>query len=147
MTAGRPTEYNENIPVLAAEYIANCQDRYDTDFKRMVVKIPTIEGLAIHLAISRSTLYLWEKEHPEFSDTLERLKMFQAERLINKGLSGDYTPQISKLMLHNHGYSDKAEIDHTTKGDKIGLSDEDRVKLNALFPKDADGTTQTEALA
>lgn len=134
MTAGRPKEYNENIPVLAAEYLASAQDTWSEQLHKVVVKIPTIEGLAIHLGVARSTLYLWAEQYPEFSDMLERLKMFQAERLINKGLSGDYAPQIAKLILGKHGYSDKQEVDMTSKGEKIGLSAEDQAKLNKLFP-------------
>jgi len=32
--------------------------------------------------------------------------------LVNKGLTGDFNATITKLMLANHGYSEKQSIDH-----------------------------------
>ncbi|CDG96687.1 putative protein p17 [Xenorhabdus bovienii str. puntauvense] len=74
--------------------------------------IPSVAGLACYLAIARSTVYEYAKQSEEFSDTLERILALQESRLINKGLSGDFNATITKLMLANHGYSDKQEIDH-----------------------------------
>ncbi|MEN7471298.1 terminase small subunit, partial [Providencia stuartii] len=40
------------------------------------------------------------------------IKTLQENRLINKGLIGEFNPTITKLMLANHGYSEKQEVDH-----------------------------------
>ena len=120
-TAGRPTEYTTEILEKAQEYLDSCVDEeYDwtktdgdksTSYEhRIRVNLPSIEGLARYLNIARSTLYLWEKEHQEFSDILGDIKAEQAQRLIKNGLSGDYNSTISKLILTKHGYSDKQEI-------------------------------------
>ena len=86
--------------------------------------LPSIEGLARYLEVSRDTLYEWEKQYPEFSDILEAVRAEQADRLINNGLSGDYNPTITKLMLSKHGYSDKTDI--TTAGQPLNMDDETR---------------------
>lgn len=117
----RPTHYNLNILQKAKDYLVSCVDEefdwtktdgtMSTSYEhRIKVRLPSIEGLAKYLGVARSTIYLWEKDYPEFSDILENIKSEQAERLINNGLSGDYNPTISKLILTKHGYSDKQEI-------------------------------------
>lgn len=122
----RPTDYNESILTRSIEYIDSCEDvlesfisgqsenftKYDQKLK---VKIPTIEGLASYLKIHRSTLYAWQKEHPEFSDIIEQLQQKQADRLLSNGLSGDYNSTIAKVLLTKHGYTDKQEIDQKTE--------------------------------
>lgn len=127
-TLGRPTEYNEEILNKAKEYLESCTD---TD---KGVKLPSIEGLARYLQIARSTLYLWEKEHQDFSDILEDIKTEQAERLINNGLSGNYNSTITKLILTKHGYSDKTESDVTSGGKPIPILG----NFNALPTDDSD---------
>ncbi len=134
MPAGRPTDYMPEILEKAQGYLDLCEDEeiqivkqsnsekgYEMYDNRLKVKLPSIEGLARHLNIARSTLYLWEKEHKEFSDILEDIKSEQAERLINNGLSGDYNSTISKLILTKHGYSDKIEQDVTSGGEPMGV--------------------------
>lgn len=121
MAGGRPSEYNDNMLVKAQEYLAATHDFYDDKRGADVVNLPTIEGLAIHLNVARSTLYLWKEEHGEFSDILDRLQEFQAQRLINKGLSGNYNSTIAKLLLTKHGYSDKMETDLTSGGKPIPI--------------------------
>ena len=117
----RPVEYNSSILDKANEYLETCIDeRYDwtksdgaqsTSYEhRILVRLPSIEGLARYLSVARSTVYKWKEEYPEFSDILEEILAEQAERLISNGLSGDYNPTISKLILTKHGYSDKQEI-------------------------------------
>lgn len=128
---GRPTEYSEEILEKAEAYIQECQDEWDEfhktrgdksdSYERVLnVKLPTIEGLAVRLKLSRETIYDWETKYPDFSDILEELRAIQAERLLNMGLSGDYNPLIAKLVLSKHGYIEKKDIDHTSKGKQIG---------------------------
>lgn len=118
---GRPTSYNPEIPAKAQEYLDACVDtekqvitgeseKFTTFKEKTVVKLPSIEGLARYLGISKDTIYQWEKIHPEFSDVLHALRSEQADRLINMGLSGDYNPVISRLLLTKHGYAERTEV-------------------------------------
>jgi hypothetical protein len=111
--SGRPTSYSEQILEDSWNYVkefANDSGKGDT-FK---VQLPSIEGLALYLEISRSTLYLWQQEHKEFSDIIEVLQQKQAQVLINNGLSGAYNPTIAKVLLTKHGYTDKTEVNQKT---------------------------------
>lgn len=124
MPVGRPTKYNDNILEKAEQYLLECVDTTEqvvtgesekfTSYKEKIkVNLPTIEGLAVYLNIHRDTLYQWEKEHPAFSDIIERLRGSQIKSLVNNGLSGDYNPTIAKVLLSKHGYSEKQEIQHS----------------------------------
>jgi hypothetical protein len=113
MAFGRPSEYDATKhPSGVAAYIALCkQQNY----------LPTLEGLAVHLGVSRQTLYDWgtpggERYQPDFSDILEQL---MAAQLVQNGLVNNYNPIITKLMLTTHSYRDKQEVDHTTNGKPI----------------------------
>lgn len=118
---GRPSEYSLEIIKKTQEYIESCEDdeiqqtigmsaKGTELFKnKVVVNIPTIEGLAYYLKINRDTIYDWSKKFKEFSDIIEELKAKQANALINKGLSGDYNPTIAKVLLTKHGYREGIE--------------------------------------
>ncbi len=64
----------------------------------------------MYLHVNRDTLYEWEKANKEFSDIMGELRAIQADRLVNKGLSGDYNPTIAKVLLTKHGYRDSQEV-------------------------------------
>src|SRR5580704_19731106 len=107
MAGGRPSTYDaDEIAQGVTAYIASA---HSLSF------LPTVEGLAVHLSVARSTLYLWADEHPAFSDILEQLLAAQSSQLIQNGLVGTYNPTITKLMLTKHGYKDKSDL---TSGDK-----------------------------
>jgi len=110
---GRPTKLTPELKKKASDYIDNYRD-YDH-------AVPSIVGLANILKIGKSTIYDWKDEErdKEFSDTLERLEDNQHLGLINSGLNGDFNPNITKLMLGNHGYSDKTQNDVTSGGKPI----------------------------
>jgi len=101
----RPTKYNEEMLEKAREYIVTHQEVGD--------EVPSVEGLAFFLNVNRDTLYEWAIEYDEFSDTLGTIKNKQARLLISGGLTGAYNAAITKLMLYNHGYSEKQEIEHS----------------------------------
>ena len=113
----RPTKYSEDVLKKAKKYA-------DGDYTSQGEVLPTVQGLALYLDLSTRTLQDWatQEEKGEFSRTLDNLKNKQATFLISKGLGGEYNPALAKLMLHNHGYSDKIE---QTQDIKISISDEE----------------------
>ncbi len=113
MGAGRPTKYNKDILAAAENYLINYEEED---------AIPSIEGLACVLEVGTSTIYDWSKQDDkkEFSDTLAKILAKQGRVLLNKGLRGEFNSTITKLALHNHGYSDKTENENNTKLDVQG---------------------------
>ena len=124
MAGGRPTTYDSKYINMVDEYLEKNQDFVDIvysgkDNKNVSsvakVKLPTIEGFARYIGIPRRTLYDWRDNHEEFSHTLDKILIEQQERLINKGLSGDYSASIAKLILSsNHGMAERKDV---TSGD------------------------------
>ena len=100
---GRPTLYGEEAIARASEYVAK--------YRELGNFIPQIAGLAVHLGISRETVYAWyrDKDKQAFSDIIEQLMATQESELVDKGLVGAFNPVITKLVLGKHGYSDKQE--------------------------------------
>lgn len=108
---GRPTKFGETIQAKADEYASNFMAYGDP--------VPSVAGLADALNVSRKSIYNWAEDHPDFLHTLDRIENRQHKFLIAGGLSNEFNAGITKLMLHNHGYSDKISSDHTTQGEKI----------------------------
>lgn len=124
---GQPTKYNPVMQKKANEYLKQCGNEF-WDYEKTIsynsvtrerkvnIKLPTVEGLAIYLGVHRDTLYEWAKHHPLISDTLGTISQMQKEMLLAGGLNGDYNPMIAKLVLAaNHGMSDRTDV---TSGDK-----------------------------
>jgi len=88
----------------AKEYVNN-------GYKENGGLIPSISGLSLYVSCSRSSLYNYANKSEEFNDLLETVKAIQENELINKGLSGEFNATIAKLMLANHGYSDKQQME------------------------------------
>lgn len=144
---GRPTIYTEELVEEAKLYLEERKDEIEEyhktrgeksdTYERLVhVRLPTLEGLALRLKVSRETLYAWEKEHQEFSDILGDIRAAQAERLINGSLSGEYNPLISKLLLSKHGYIEKQDV--TSDGKALPTP------ILGYVPKDNSITEDTE---
>ena len=113
MPAGRKTKYTKDMLVKAEHYLLNYAD-YDH-------VIPSIVGLTEAIGeLSLRTLTSWKagevKSIPdEFLLTLEKIEDKQHIVLFNKGLKGEFNAAITKLGLHNHGYSEKQEIESNNK--------------------------------
>jgi hypothetical protein len=73
--------------------------------------LPTKEGLALKLKVTRQTMDNWSEQSPDFLDIVKTLEKNQADRLIQYSLIGKYNPMITKLLLSKHGYVEKQEID------------------------------------
>jgi hypothetical protein len=94
---GRPTLYTPQIIEELNKYLVEAVPQN--------MKIPTVEGIALRLGISKDTLYTWAKEYPEFSDALAKLKMMQKEALVETGIFGgkEINQAIVALLLKvNH---------------------------------------------
>jgi len=98
----RPTKYTPKIQEQADAYVAG-------GFLECGDVVPSRAGLALELHLSRETLTNWERAHPIFLGTLQRLSWLQERISLNGGLKGDLNSTIVKLLLANHGYSDKQE--------------------------------------
>src|SRR6185312_424214 len=109
---GRPSEYNaERISAEIGRYLNDCKANF---------YLPTIEGLAVHLSVARSTIYEWRKEHPEFSDILEQLLALQASKLIlSKHKGEDGQPYTDKSDITSGGQP----ITPLTDGDRAALTE------------------------
>lgn len=113
---GRPTKYNSDLLPLIKEYIQGAIPEN--------MKIPTIEGLALKLGISRETIYQWAKEYPEFSDTINEIKTRQKEYLTEIGIFGgkEINATIVALLLRvNHDMVETQKTDITSGGKPIPI--------------------------
>lgn len=108
---GRPSKFAESL-AKAKEYLMG-------GYETVGDVVPSVAGLACYLGVSRKTVYEWVKESTDLSDTLEGILAMQENKLINKGLNGDFNPTITKLMLANHGYSEKQEVDHKSSDNSM----------------------------
>jgi len=110
---GRPTKYKEEYCEKVYKYLAT------TGKEQM--ELPMIEGFALYLDISRSTLYKWKEEHSEFSDTLDQIMVYQKLQLANDGIYGgkEVNATIVKLLLqNNHGMRERQDV--TSGDEKLG---------------------------
>jgi len=104
---------DEHIKTVVQENPGKEYKMYKTTLK---VHLPTIEGYAMYIGCTASTLYNWEKIYPEFASAKRRIVQIQKQVLIDRGLEGAYNPVIAKLILsNNHGMRETADI---TSGNK-----------------------------
>jgi hypothetical protein len=105
MKEGRPTKYNESFCNSLQDYIKTTG--------REQTSLPTVEGFAIYLGVSRDTIYEWAKQHKEFSDTVRELMTIQAKQLVDDGIYGgkEINASIVKLLLQaNHGMRERTDV-------------------------------------
>ena len=114
---GRPSKLTRELVDKANFYMLS-------DFQTQGDAVPSHAGLCCYLGVVKSTIYEFCKVENdlgrEFSNTLEAIKVKQERMLLSGGLLSTYNPQITKLMLSNHGYSDKQEVEHS--GNVAGLA-------------------------
>jgi hypothetical protein len=126
--AGRPTNYDDSILDEALKYI----DNFEADGHA----IPTVAGLAMSINRARSTIYKWASEDDKgMDDVLDRLLEKQEEVLLTKGLTNEFNPGVTKMVLAKHGYSDRLqsevsgvdgsaiEVDQTWTVNVVGVGD------------------------
>lgn len=97
---GRPTKYvPEVIFPKIGEYLASVN----------LNELPSVDGLAIYLDVTTSTIYLWAKEHEELSDYLKKIADKQRTQLMNDGMYGGKEVNSSMaifLLKAIHGLKD-----------------------------------------
>lgn len=119
---GRPTKLTPELVEKARQHL----ESFDVTVGTL---LPTVEGLALELKVSRDTLYEWAKQNTEFSDILSDLKVAQGQKLIQNGLQNRYNSTIAKLILSGkHGYVEKSEIDQHHSGEVSFINDVPRPK-------------------
>lgn len=104
---GRPSGYTETVQQMADDYVVN-HEELQGDL------VPSHAGLCCYLGISRECGYEWGRNFVSFSDTLKAISVKQENKLINGALGNAYNSTIAKLMLANHGYSEKQDVNHTS---------------------------------
>lgn len=111
---GRPRKY-ETVEELQ-EGIERYIDYIAVQNSAGVSLIPDVEGLALFLGISRSTLYEWQNTRPgEFSDTLKRTLTGIAAVKKQLGYNGKIPPLVLALDFNNnHGYVQQQKIEVST---------------------------------
>ena len=120
---GRPTKYSDEIQATADHYAQNFAEYGDP--------VPSVAGLADALDVSRRTIYTWSEKHEQFLHTLDRIENRQHKFLVSGGLTNEFNAGITKLMLHNHGYSDKMATDLTSNGQTVESMDWNVVRPDA----------------
>ncbi len=137
MAGGRPTDYSQSMIDLAIQYRDSFKLSKEerTELLGEEEVLPSKEGLSNFLGINRDTIYSWcsQEDKKEFSDIVEQIFNNQVKTLINKGLTGEFTSPIAKVMLSKHGYREGIE-QMGKDGTELfkGLSDEDKAKLDLL---------------
>lgn len=128
--AGRPTLLTPELIERAKGYLPTCIDVPYLDEKgnetgKVKCKLPSIEGLACFLDVSRESLYEWDRGTEElniqFSDILGRVRREQASRILSNSMGGQYNSTIAKLVLHKHGYIDEKHQDITSGNKPIPI--------------------------
>ena len=130
MAGGRPTKYNKSL----------CKKAL-----KLMEQGKSIVQVAANFNISRETIYAWEKEHKEFSDTLSTGRV-KAEAFWEQVLQDVAQKQnavtngnLALIMKCRYRWTEKQEIGLTgdVAVDNItGLSpDERKAKINELLER------------
>lgn len=95
------------------ENTVNAALEYLEKWKKLGDAMPSLCGLAMHLKITRETVYAWQSDEDptkrEFTEVCMMILTEQQRTLENKGLTGDFNPTITKAILTKHGYKDRTE--------------------------------------
>jgi len=114
---GSPSKYTPALIQTAKEYLETFDDSCGD--------IPTFEGLALALGITRETLQIWakDKNKRELSYLVSQLRMIQHQKLVNGGLNSKYNSNITKLILGtHHGYTDGPQNNQGNQGITVNVN-------------------------
>ena len=124
---GRPSELAECL-IKAKEYLLGGYETFGD-------VVPSVAGLACYLGKHKASMYNYAEQSTEFFDTLEAIKTVQENKLLNGGLTGSFNSTITKLMLSNHGYREKQEIDHQSSDGSMSPQAKEDAILDAIKAK------------
>lgn len=111
---GRPSKYTVNTIPKAKKYTEKCLSSN---------QLPTIEELAITLGTGTRTLYDWQEDYPDFSQTMDALRDAQRYLLIKNGLNSTYSTQFSMFLLRAiHGLNDRKPDYQATQNNYLNIS-------------------------
>lgn len=102
---GRPSEYDPSFKNDVEDYLKTTG--------REQTALPTIEGFAIYLGVTKKTLYNWAEKYEEFLHALDEILTHQGNQLINDGIYGgkEVNATIVKLLLqNNHGMKERQDV-------------------------------------
>lgn len=107
---GRPSSYTDDVPNKVKSFVEQCLEND---------RLPTRAGLSNYIGVTKDTLIKWGEENKQLFDALKGLDQLQEDEVWQRALKGEYNSNIAKLLLHNHGYSDKSQSEIETKGDPL----------------------------
>lgn len=114
----RPTSYGDEVIKKSREYLEEFSlPQSEREGLPSEEVIPTIVGLCRYIERGKTTVYNWiaetdTEDKAEFRDICNAILETQEVKLVTGGLVGGWNPQVTKMILTKHGYSDKQEIDH-----------------------------------
>lgn len=128
---GRPTKYNARMQKLADEYV-------DGYYIERGDGVPSVAGLARYLDVTRQTLWHWGEQSDQFLTTLGNIESEQHRIALGKGITGEYNSTICKLVLANHGYSERVQSDLVSSDGTMSPQRIEIVSGNGKNGKEAD---------
>ena len=124
---GRPTKYNDEMPVKLMEYFESFSTF--TIMGKEYPEIKTKEGFCSKVEIATSTFDLWCQKYDDFMGAWRNAKTCQANQIINLTANRIISEGYGKLLTVNvTDYKDK--VDHTVEQKTIQINiDKDDDKL------------------
>lgn len=125
METGRPTKYDPKYCEMIVDYF-DVKHSTGRGKNAEAAEFPQFTAFARLIGVTRSTLFKWTQEFPEFSDAYKTAKELQEELLVNNSLKNRYNPYFAQFVLKNgHGYRDKTDVEQVNRNIEIKLDQED----------------------
>jgi hypothetical protein len=125
MPVGRPTKY---------------QKKYCDQVYKFLAEGASVTEFAVHIGVTRSTIYEWADKNPEFSDALARAQEasqahWEKELRTNLMMNKECNAPLVKLYFANRfNWHDKVEQDN--KSSDSSMSPPRRIEIVAVRPDD-----------
>ena len=101
----------KNAQKFKADEVAKKANDYILNPKVYGDIVPTVEGLAVALGMSRENLYKMAEKNEIILHTMELLNTHQSKLLITGGLLNRFNAAITRLLLSRHGYIEKQQVE------------------------------------
>lgn len=128
---GQPLKFKtpEDLQKKVDEYFAHCDNRVKEVYNKelgdhILVSNPepyTMSGLGVWLDVDRQTILNYAAKDQYF-DTIKKARA-KVEADVERRMSDKetFTPGLIFNAKNNFGWVDKAEVDHTSKGERMGV--------------------------